>query len=202
MHSLPPHSPPSNGVHASLNYKSHHTPTLNPKEYTQSSFSTSATTNINIINTDTHTSALPASVYQNVNTTAVQNSNNCKTTTPYQRNCPSAIGTPRTISTTTAPFASPITTPTIKHGPTNTCAFKIGNPLSTGHTSNATPLESIRLAICQTPHQLHPHGYSQTPFSKTTTQTTDDKTTHSTHKPTPTRSHRSPRTQQTHALIL
>ena len=48
-----------------------------------------------------------------------------------------AIGTPRTISTTTALFTSSITTPTIKHGPTNTCTFKIGNPLSTGHTYNA-----------------------------------------------------------------
>ena len=101
------------------------------------------TQDTNTTNMDIHTSALPASPSPSENTIDTQNSNNYTITTPFQLNFPYATGTPRTTSTTTAPFTFPITTPMIKHGHTNTCGSKNGNLHSIGpiskDTSNSKP---------------------------------------------------------------
>ena len=76
--------------------------------------------------------------------TAVPNSNNYRTTSPFPLSFPYATGIPTTISTTTPPSNSHPTTPTTKPGSRNTTTLPTGCLPLTGPSSHTTSNSKLK----------------------------------------------------------
>ena len=83
-------------------------------------------------------SALLALASHTENTTVGLNLNSCRTTFPFQRNCPSVTGIPTTIFTPSHPFNFLLTTPTTKLGSRNTTSSPTGCRRSIGLSFHIT----------------------------------------------------------------
>ena len=103
-------------------------------------------------NMATFTSALLASASRTGNTTVVQNSNNCRTTSPFQRNSPFATGILTTTSTTSHPFNFPHMTLTTRPGFKNITSFPTGCRHSTGLSYPTT--SSSKLKVGSSPNTV------------------------------------------------